>query len=233
MSPLAQALVLAFVAGIAIPVGGWLALVPHLVPRWLERPFRHFAIAFGGGALLAAVALVLLPESMAALPAWGTMACFIGGGVAFCLADAWIARRGGAMGQFLAMLLVIALGAAFAHGSATGTLLALLIALQNLPEGFNACREMVAADHGRHHRVLVVFAALAGAGPVAAWLGWTVFDEQPTALGAIMATCAGGILYLCFQDIAPQARQRHHWSPPLGAVAGFALGLLGHLVIVP
>ena len=51
------------------------------------------------------------------------------------------------------------------------------------------------------------------------------------AAEAIMVTAAGGILYLIFEDIAPQAPLDHAWAPPLGAVLGFALGLLGHLVI--
>lgn len=40
----------------------------------------------------------------------------------------------------------------------------------------------------------------------------------------------GGILYLVFQDIAPQAKLSRHWGPPLGAVLGFALGLIAELV---
>ena len=50
-------------------------------------------------------------------------------------------------------------------------------------------------------------------------------------LGAIMLFAAGGILYLVFQDIAPQARLARHWGPPLGAVFGFALGLLGTMLV--
>ena len=68
-------------------------------------------------------------------------------------------------------------------------------------------------------------------GPAAALLGHYVIAGFPTLLGAIMVTAAGGILYLIFEDIAPQAPLDHAWAPPLGAVLGFALGLLGHLVI--
>jgi ZIP family zinc transporter len=46
-----------------------------------------------------------------------------------------------------------------------------------------------------------------------------------------MIFAAGGILYLTFQDIAPQAKLQKHWGPPLGAVAGFLLGLIGQLLI--
>jgi ZIP family zinc transporter len=59
MTPLLQILLLGLLAGAAIPVGGWLARIESFGPRWLENEFRHFVIAFGGGALLSAVALVL------------------------------------------------------------------------------------------------------------------------------------------------------------------------------
>jgi ZIP family zinc transporter len=62
-------------------------------------------------------------------------------------------------------------------------------------------------------------------------VGITVFAEHPRELGVLMLASAGGILYLTFQDIAPQAKLDNAWAPSLGAVAGFALGLLGHLLL--
>lgn len=46
-----------------------------------------------------------------------------------------------------------------------------------------------------------------------------------------MLLAAGGILYPLFQDIAPMSRLRRHWFRPLGAVFGFALALLGQLLL--
>jgi ZIP family zinc transporter len=46
-----------------------------------------------------------------------------------------------------------------------------------------------------------------------------------------MTFASGGILYLIFQDIAPQAKMRRHWTPALGAILGFAVGLLGKKLI--
>lgn len=46
-----------------------------------------------------------------------------------------------------------------------------------------------------------------------------------------MLFAAGGILYLTFQDIAPQVRLDRHWAPPLGAVGGFLLGLAGSFIV--
>jgi ZIP family zinc transporter len=64
-------------------------------------------------------------------------------------------------------------------------------------------------------------------GPLSAWFGFSYLRETSTALGAMMLFAAGGILYLTFEDIAPQAHLARRWAPALGAVAGFMLGLLG------
>ncbi len=47
-----------------------------------------------------------------------------------------------------------------------------------------------------------------------------------------MMFAGGGILYLLFEDVAPQMPLERHWAPPLGAVAGCGLGLAGHLIVV-
>jgi ZIP family zinc transporter len=57
----------------------------------------------------------------------------------------------------------------------------------------------------------------------------SVLASNTAVLGAIMLFAAGGIVYLLFEDVAPQVRLERRWSPPLGAVAGFALGLAGSL----
>ena len=54
----------------------------------------------------------------------------------------------------------------------------------------------------------------------------------PQLIGAIMLFASGGIVYLTFQDIAPQSVLDRHWAPALGAVAGFLVGLIGSLLIL-
>ena len=231
-----QALTLATLAGLTIPLGGAAAAVERIRPRWLEQEFRHSVIAFGGGALLAAVALVLVPEGSAELDTGPALLFFLTGGTVFLAADRWVTESAGAMGQLLAMLLdfapeAMALGASLTLQSETAILLAGLIALQNFPEGFNAFREVRAGKGALVSRVLLFFVLLTLVGPVCAALGYEFLAQSPEPLGAIMLFAAGGILYLVFQDIAPQAKLERYWAPPLGAVGGFALGLAGHLVI--
>jgi len=237
MGEVATVLLLTALAGGAIPLGGLMACIERIQPDWLEREFRLAVIAFGGGVLLAAVALVLVPEGTKRAPIVISALAFAGGGIVFFAVDRVLERRGTPASQLIATLLdflpeAMALGAAFAHGGSVGLLLALLIALQNLPEGFNAYREMRAGGGLRGSTVLGFFLALVPLGPIAGLFGLWWLAAHPIALGVIMLSGAGGILYLTFQDIAPQARLERHWAPPLGAVAGFLLGMLGHLLLV-
>jgi ZIP family zinc transporter len=223
--------------GACILVGGLLARIEHIRPEWLETEFRHSVIAFGGGVLVAAVALVLVPEGTRLLPSpWLAVALFFAGGLAFCLFEAQLTRRGGEKPQFSAMLLdylpeSLALGGMFASGSPLAPMLALLIGLQNLPEGFNAFRELTADEKGKEPRTLLLMASVIPLGPAFGAFGWAFAGNHPAFLGAVMLFAAGGILYLLFQDIAPQSRLNRHWAPTLGAVLGFCLGMLGNLLL--
>lgn len=231
-----EALLLSFLAGLAMVVGGLAAALEHIRRDWLEREFRHAVIAFGGGALLAAVALVMVPDGVRYLSASGAATSFSGGALCFLVADWFVQRRGGSAAQVMAMLLdfvpeAIALGAAFAMASPAGPLLAFLIGLQNLPEGFNAYRELRMRARQSRSRILVSFALLSLLGPLAALLGIVALADRPLVLAHLMMFCGGGILYLTFQDIAPQAKLDHAWGPSLGAVCGFVFGLMGQMLL--
>lgn len=222
-------------AGVAIPAGGALASVERIQPRWLEEEFRHAVIAFGGGALLSAVSLVLVPEGIRALPPVVVAGCFLGGALAFLGLDLQLAKSEQPMAQLTAMISdfapeALALGATFSARAELAPLLAGIIALQNLPEGFNAFRELKAATSWRKARILGLFTLFALLGPAAGLLGYFCLSAFPAVISAIMLFAAGGILYLVFQDIAPAAKLERRWAPPLGAVAGFLLGLLGQML---
>ena len=230
-------LVLTAAAGACVLLGGLLARIERIRPAWLETEFRHSVIAFGGGVLVAAVALVLVPEGSRLLPSpLASAALFFAGGLAFCIFEAWLTRRGGEKPQFSAMLLdylpeSLALGGMFASGSSLAPMLALLIGLQNLPEGFNAYRELNAGYARGNPRTLLLMACVIPLGPVFGALGWLFAGGHPFFLGAVMLFSAGGILYLLFQDIAPQSRLNRHWAPTLGAVLGFCFAMLGKLLL--
>jgi len=236
MSPLPEILLLTAAAGACIPLGGLLASFERIRPHWLEREFRHFLIAFGGGILLGAVAVVLVPEGKAGMgDSMWAIPLFLLGGLVFFALERMLGLRRREAPQLTGMILdfvpeAVALGGMMATESPLAPLLALLIGLQNLPEGFNAYREL--CDRGRGRRAtLSTMLALVSLGPAAGLTGFLLLSQHPAVLGAIMLIASGGILYLIFQDIAPQSRLERHWAPPLGAVLGFCLALFSRMLV--
>lgn len=224
-------------AGLCIVIGGLLARVERLHPNWLENEFRHFIIAFGGGILLGAVAVVLVPAGVAKMS--GSLLAIpmvLVGGITFFLVERALGLRHRESPQLTGMMLdyvpeALALGGLVAVASPTAPLLALLIGLQNLPEGFNTYRELTANARRQPRTTLLTMALMVPLGPAAGLFGYVFLAEHSAVMGAIMLFAAGGILYLLFQDIAPQSRLEKHWAPPLGAVLGFCLALFGEMVV--
>jgi ZIP family zinc transporter len=224
-------------AGACVPLGGLLAYKEKIRPQWLENEFRHSVIAFGGGILVAAVALVLVPEGTAYVGQdIFSVLLLLAGGVCFFIIESVLGARRREKPQFTAMLLdyvpeSMAIGGMFAIGSPSAPLLAIIVGLQNLPEGFNAYRELHALPQSSAKRILGLMCLLVPIGPLVAVMGYVFFSQYTVFLGAVMLFAAGGILYLIFQDIAPQSRMQRHWAPPLGAVCGFCVGMLGDNLI--
>jgi len=124
----------------------------------------------------------------------------------------------------------IALGAAFATGSSSAYLLAGLIALQNIPEGFSAYRELSSTNAYKPKKIIIMFTLMALLGPIAGVSGYLWLSESYEIISAIMLFASGGILYSIFQDLAPQVKLEKHWMPPMGAVLGFVLGMYGLMI---
>jgi ZIP family zinc transporter len=235
MDELLSIILASWLAGLAASVGGVIACIEGGAETTIKREVTHGSIAFGGGILVAAVAFALLPQGIGVLSPVSLGVSFCSGGLFFCVLDIQLSKQGGTKAQFMAMLLdffpeALALGAVFGRDHRLGLLLAVFIGAQNLPEGFNSFREITGV--GTKPRVALL--ALLGAsllGPLAACTGYYLLQDQLKLTAVIMTFASGGILYLIFQDIAPQSKIRRHWMPALGAVLGFAVGLLGKKLI--
>ena len=222
-------------AGVTAFFGGTLAKIEGSPETEAKREIVHGVVAFGGGILVAAVAFALTPEAIKVLSPAMLAGSFCLGGLTFCVLDVWLSKRGGTKAQFMAMLMdflpeAISLGAVFGHNPRLGILLAGFIGAQNLPEGFNSFREIVASGVSPHRALKALFVTSL-LGPIAACIGFLFLQDQASLTASIMGFAAGGILYLVFQDIAPQSRMPRHWAPPLGAVLGFTLGMIGKQMI--
>jgi len=230
-------LLLTLMAGLAMPAGAALAFAEHIRPQWLETEVRHTVVAFGGGALLSAVALVLVPDGIRQMSPMIAMAWLVAGGMAFMALDIVLYRVNTPASQLASMLSdfvpeALALGAAFSISGSGAVMLAVLMTLQNLPEGFNAFRELKDLGRFSAQRILTLFTLMALIGPLAAIFGYIWLADATSIVEAIMVFAAGGILYSVFQDIAPQVKLDKHWAPPMGAVLGFAAGVSGHIMVM-
>jgi len=232
---LLQILLYTLAAGLAVPIGGLFACLEKLPRGEGRNQLLHMITAFGGGVLLAAVALVLVPKGAKDVSIGWTVAAFLGGALIVYGIDRAVEQRGSRAAQLIALLLdfvpeALALGALFTANPQAGVLLALLIGLQNLPEGFNAFCDLRSSGL-KYVNAMLLLGAIALLGPAAGALGYFMLSDQQAVCGGIMLGASAGILYLTFQDIAPQAKYRGHWSPALGAALGFLVGLIGHMVL--
>lgn len=227
---------LAFMAGVAMPIGALLAKVEHISKQWLEQELRHGIMAFGAGTLLSAVALVLVPKGIEELSPMTASIAFIAGGFGFMALDILLYKLNTPASQLAAMLSdfipeSIALGATFMIHQESAFLLAIMIGLQNLPEGFNAYRELRESGVYSSKKIIALFFSMAFLGPLAAIIGLFFLVDAPISLSALMLFAAGGILYSIFQDIAPKVVLKNDWLPPMGAILGFLLGMLGAMLV--
>lgn len=225
----------AFTSGITILIGGLLSKLDSFPDSTNKSLLLHSVIAFGGGVLLSAVAFVLVPRGIESLSILNVAACFLSGTLLFFFCDKELSRRKTSVSQLMAMMMdfipeAIALGAVFAHDKDLGLLLALFIGLQNLPEGFNSFKELVATGFTPNQSLLILF-PLSLVGVIGSCVGYIYLHNNPAAIAALMLFAAGGIIYLTFQDIAPMSRIKEHGSPALGASAGFLVGILGNMVV--
>jgi ZIP family zinc transporter len=235
MSAINTIILLTLFAGLAMPFGALLASINLFKLEWLDTEFKHVVIAFGGGALLSAVALVLVPEGVEHLTIGMSVFYFILGGLFFMVIDIAFSKIKTSASQLMAMMAdfvpeSLALGATFLVKPQSALLLAALIALQNIPEGFNAFDELRASSNFSRLKIVLLFTLLALLGPISGVLGYIFLADSPTIISSIMLFASGSILYSVFQDIAPQVPLEKHWFPPMGAVIGFVFGLIGYML---
>lgn len=235
MTEIVQISLYSFISGATVILGGFLAKLKIIPDNELGRDISHGVIAFGGGVLVAAVAFVLIPKGMDILSLPMLIITFFLGSVCFLLLDRFIAKRGGRAAQIMAMLLdfipeALALGAIFSTDKQTGLLLVIFIGLQNLPEAYNSFGDLVRSGFSPN-KAMLVLTPFSVTGVIAALIGYLFLSGHQELVASLMTFSAGAILYLVFQDIAPMAKLRNHWTPTAGATLGFMLGMVGEKII--
>jgi ZIP family zinc transporter len=236
MKTILEIILYSFFGGITVFLGGISSRMLEKFKDYSAHKFiTHFAIAFGGGILIAAVAFVLLPKGLEQLSIFPLILSFVGGVLFFCLLDNKIHKKGGSFAQMMAMLMdfvpeAIALGGVFAHNIHLGLLLAIYIGLQNLPESFNSYVELKHYNHSSKKSLTILF-FLSFTGIIAALMGYYLLRDNPVIIAGLMVFSGGGIVFLMFQDIAPLSKIRNSWIPAIGASIGFLVGVIGEKLL--
>lgn len=237
LSIVTQIIIYSSFAGITVPVGAYLAkLFNHHTKEGKKKSMIvHTSVAFGGGIILSAVALVLIPKGLDELDLFPLIGAFVFGVVLFAVIDHKLKKSGSKLAMLMAMLMdfipeSLALGALFAEETNTAILLSVFIGLQNLPEAFNSFRDIVTSGF-KEKTALIIFSLLSIFGIVGALFGHHFLRGFPGVTAFVMVFASGGILYLLFNDIIPEGNIENSSIPAFGASLGFVVGLVGEKLI--
>ncbi len=221
-------------SGLPIIIGGLISSLLQNKNLKRKEELNHLITAFGGGALLSAIAFVLVPRAVESMEMPSMIIIFMGGTFFFMLLDILCSKIGGSIAQVLSMMMdfipeALALGASFAANKSLGLLIALFIGMQNLPEGYNSYLELNIKLSRK--KTLILMLCLSMVGIISALTGEFLLSGKPNMVNSIMLFAGGGILYLIFQDIAPVSKLKNHWLPATGASMGFLIGMIGEKLL--
>lgn len=200
------------------------------------------ALAFGSGALIAAVAYELVLEAFETDLAVAAIG-FASGALVFYLGD-WAIDRGGGHGrksmqgdhQLAGSASAIVLGTvldgipesfvlgASLHEGQVATAVVVGVFVSNVPEALSGTSGLLEAGWSTG-RVFGMWSIVVSASVAAAVAGWAVLDSMPTASGAFALAFAGGALLVMLADtLMPEAFVLGGREAGLLTALGFALG---------
>jgi ZIP family zinc transporter len=200
-------------------------------------------MGFGAGALFAAIAYELVPES--AHGGWFMAVAFLTGAFTFFGADWLIDRRGGndrkdiegnkpggsGSAIFIGTLLdnvpeSIILGMGLAAGGGVNTAFLAAVFVSNLPEGVAGSLNMEAAGRSRRH-IFWMWAALVGISAACAGLGYMFIQWFPGVTGLYaQAFAAGAMLTMLADAMMPEAFEHGGKLVGIVTVLGFLAAAL-------
>ncbi|RJK97940.1 ZIP family metal transporter [Vallicoccus soli] len=224
------------------------ALVLGAAVAWFVRvPQRLIAaiMAFGAGVLISALSFELMQDAAETGGLGPTALGFLGGAVAYVLANVALARRGarhrkrsgdqqpsegeqGGSGAAIAVGALldgvpesVVLGTSLLGGGGVGVAVLAAVFISNVPEGLSSAAGMKRAGRSAAY-VFGVWGGIALASAAAAAVGYAALaDVPPSVLAAITAVAAGAILAMLADTMIPEAFERAQLSTGLITALGF------------
>lgn len=187
--------------------------------------------AFGAGILMAAAVFEMIIEAETEVGITITLLSFMGGAIIFAIADFIAEKKGGGAGILLGIGLdtipeSLAMDASIA-AAGPAVALAVLLGIQNLPEGIASYREMMTGKTAFSDNPRKALAAIGVVSVIPIFLGLIglfYMQGMEEAISIILALSAGGIFYMLYYDMIPKAHKERKWLPTFGAVLGFIIG---------
>jgi zinc transporter, ZIP family len=105
--------------------------------------------------------------------------------------------------------------------------LAILIGIQNVPEGIASYREMMTGKTAFKNNPRKALTAIGIVSVIPIFLGLVglfYMQGMAEAIAIILSLSAGGIFYMLYYDMIPKAHKDRKWMPTFGAVLGFIIG---------
>jgi zinc transporter, ZIP family len=188
-----------------------------------------FLTAFGAGILISAAIFGMVIQAEKSIGVIQTFLFFIFGSIIFTIADVIATRKGGGADILIGIGLdtlpeSLAIGASIAAGPALA--IALLIGIQNIPEGIAAYKEMRTGKTAfkDSRRALYAIGVISIIPVILGLIGLFFLQGLHYMIGLIFALSAGGIFYMLFYDMIPKAHKERKWLPTFGAILGFIIG---------
>lgn len=236
----AQAGFWGFVAGAALLLGAGIAYCVDVPQRLIAA-----VMAFGSGVLISALSFELMDEAYKKGGFDATAIGFLGGALAYTLANWILARRGAkhrkrsdgkqpsekenngsgtaiAVGALLdGIPESIVIGLSMLKGGSVSVVAVIAIFLSNIPEGLSSAAGMKKAGRSATY-IFGVWGAIALACGIASLIGYTVFQGfSADIVAATTAIAAGAILSMLVDTMIPEAFDKTHDFAGLITVAGF------------
>lgn len=235
-------------------VGGSALLIGAVVAYAVDLPQRLIAgvMAIGSGVLISAVAFDLMDEAYARGGFDSTALGFLGGAIAFTIADIILSRAGArhrkrsgsnadksqasadadsglaiAAGALLdGIPESVVIGVSLLHGGAVSMVTVAAVFLSNVPEGLSSAAGMKKAGRGPVY-IFGVWGTIALASGLAALTGYvTLAGADPDVIAAATAVAAGAILAMLIDTMIPEATEETHEFSGLITVAGFLIAFI-------